>query len=204
LIIKLALLTAIGIALNSCHPSDSGSSISPAVEAKDPEKKSVSLRGVVADGYIAGADVCVYLGNVEINCTKSDENGSYSFPPHLFSPNAAIDINATGGIDTASGKEYSGTLLRHIELDADLEQNASIVANITPLSDLVSNLVSQESNVTLADIKELIAVAYSINEREEINADPMQENSLFVASQDIERSKELLKYKPYKKRYEKH
>ena len=189
MLFKIVTLTFIGIVLSSCHPSDNGTSSLP-VTAET--KKSLSLRGSVVDGYISGANVCVYLDNIELNCTQSDENGSYSFPPLLFSQNASFDIRATGGLDTASGRERSGdVLLQHIELTEELEEGAEIVANITPLSDLVSMLVSSDASITPQEAKEMIADAYEIL-REKINADPMQENSLFVASQDIERSKELL------------
>ena len=184
MIFKFVVLGIVGIALSSCHPADNGTSSSPL----QVEQKNVAFKGLLVDGYIANADVCLAREGEEV-CTKSDENGSYEFEALSFAPNATLMLVATGGTDTASQKPYSGTLYEHIDL-SDIADGATIERNITPLSDLVA-LLSMGTELTMSQAQALLAQIYAIAP-EQANADPMRDNALFAVSQDIEQSKALL------------
>lgn len=185
MLFKFALFSIVSIALSSCHPSDNGTTSTPLTV----EQKSVEIKGLLVDGYISGAEVCLFEGNREINCTTSDANGSYSFPLTSFASNSMLIVRARGGVDTASQTPYSGTLSQLIDLSQESDTTL-IERNITPLSDL-KTLVSLDNNLSLAETEALFAQVYEIAQ-ELVDGDPMQDNTLFVASQDIEQSKALL------------
>ena len=179
------VFVCIAICLSSCHPSNGGNTSSPQEEI---QTKTVQAKGLVIDGYISGASVCLEHNATEI-CTTSEVNGSYSFDPLLFASNTSVVLASRGGVDTATQTPYRGTLSQYIDLSVEGGE-APLWRNITPLSDL-STLATLEGNLTHLQAKEAIAQAYGID-KSELDGDPMQESNLFVASQDIEQSKALL------------
>lgn len=86
--------------------------------------------GIVVDGLIHGATVCIDINadgicNVTEEKTTSNSNGSFSFPKDLIPKSGLVPIIANGGIDTATGTNFEGELKAVI----DVESEQSVVIN---------------------------------------------------------------------------
>ena len=175
-----ALYLFLPLFLSSCHPSDNGTS-----SGHDSLNDSFihTLEGKVVDGYISGAQVC-FEHNESSVCQTSDSNGSYQFQSIEFEPNQRLTLRASGGIDTATQKNYVGSLLHKIDLQRDQES-----IYITPLGDLVA--LSTDTNSSLEQARDQIAQAYGVDSSL-LLGDPMVENTLFAATQELENTKKLL------------
>ena len=157
---------------------------------------NVSFGGVVVDGYISGATVCLD-GNTNGICeaseprTISDEYGQFSFNSNYFVGYDFIQIIASGGIDTATDKAFRGELKSIINTD-ELSQENSLIVN--PLTDLVAVSFFRstiQDNVTLENSITEVADVFNIS-AEEVLDDPMLSTVLFVKVQEIQHLKRLI------------
>lgn len=158
--------------------------------------ENLSFGGIVVDGYISGATVCLDL-NLNSLCdtnepiTISNEDGEFSFYSQDFSGYSYIPIIAKGGVDTATNRVFRGELQTIIDT-ANLSKGDSLIIN--PLTDLVAISFLRSSikdGVALLDSIQEVADVFSLN-RDVILSDPMQDISLFAKVQEIQHLKKLI------------
>lgn len=179
------LLSAIcaGVFLSACQ-SESGSAATTVTSI--PEKKEVVVEGTVVDGYIRDASVCLEHNATRI-CRTSGSNGEYTFGMLEFDADTFVPVDATGGRDNATQREYEGSLYGLLDVKRYEEGDPLY---ITPLGDLAA-LAYLDTNDTYENVLHAIAQAYGIDETDVAN-DPMGANKLFGIIQDIEQTKALL------------
>ena len=185
--IKIALFSILLLLFSACDDSTFTEVVA---------EESFSFGGVVVDGYISGAAVCLDLDSdgvcsTEEPTTQSDENGTFSFNSSEFSGYTFIPIIARGGVDTATDKYFMGELKAIINT-YDLVQDSSIIVN--PLTDLVAisflraptrdGLALQESIYEVAEVFSL--------DQEDVLEDPMQNVVLFAKVQQVQHLKALI------------
>lgn len=148
-----------------------------------------TISGVVVDGYISNATVCLDINNNSI-CdsdeltTQSDQNGSFTFNNLKLTKDSLITILSSGGIDTATNENFNAQLKKIVPLKNQIENNLTI----TPLTDLiaVSFLKSDNYNqLALDDAKTKIADSLGIS-KTKLDIDPMSDISLFTKVQEIQ------------------
>jgi len=186
-IIQLSLLLFTLLLLVGCNPSSYNASDAP----------NNKISGVVVDGYISGATVCLDF-NYNNSCdkdepvTSTDANGSYSFTNfNLKQENTIISVLAYGGIDTATNKKFKGQIRNAIEFSKK-EQKKDIV--ISPLTDLVVThfFTTYERGVQeLHDAQEVVSSSFEID-KELLSSDPMKSVKLFSVNQKVHHTEALL------------
>jgi len=166
------------------------------VEQSTDTNLTTSLGGVVVDGYISGATVCLDLDadslcDANEPATISDEHGVFGFSSSDFSGYSFVAIIARGGVDTATNKAFEGELKTIIDTST-LSQESSIIIN--PLTDLVAvsflRATLQDATALNDAIKE-VADVFSITAADVLK-DPMQNVALFAKVQEIQHLKELI------------
>ena len=167
--------------------------------SEDQNNKNIkfsSVSGVVVDGYISGASVCLDL-NFNGICensepvTTTDADGEFSFEKIDFGDNSTIPIIATGGIDISTEKPLLGELKNIAELSKD-GSNSSIV--VSPLTDLVANTflnLHKRDALALSDAKSIVLSALGVS-NSTLELDPMKNRAIFVKSQELQHTKRLI------------
>lgn len=158
--------------------------------------KDISFGGVVVDGYIRGATVCLDLNRDSVcnnsePATTSDENGKFGFASTYFDGYSYIPLIAKGGTDTATNKAFQGELKNIIDTSKLSEDNTII---INPLTDLVavSYLRAEiDDNASLSDSVDEVAKVFNLSNAD-VLGDPMQNATLFVKVQEIQNLKRLI------------
>jgi len=138
----------------------SGNSVTKTFEVAIP----VGVSGNAVDGYISNATVKIINkrnGRV-VKTLKTDENGKFSFRKRA---RMEVIIEISGGIDTATGEPFSGTMKNIIGKDS-----ANPKLNITPLTSLIVNLVETGESVDSA--KNIIVESLDIDLKT-LDADPI-------------------------------
>lgn len=208
-IIKISFISIILFLLTACDTStfteysetknsslDEENATLNYIEEVTVTDENLSFGGIVVDGYISGATVCLDL-NLNSLCdtsepiTISNENGEFSFSSQDFSGYLYIPIIAKGGVDTATNKVFKGELQTIIDT-ANLSPDDSLIIN--PLTDLVaiSFLRSNAKDATaLANSIQEVADVFSLN-RDIILTDPMQDITLFAEVQEVQHFKKLI------------
>lgn len=157
---------------------------------------TVSFTGVVVDGYISEATVCLDT-NVNAKCdsgeptTMTTSDGTFSFTNVKVPSAKLVPVIVTGGTDTATGKAFVGEL-KHI-VDVKNITNSSYVY-VTPLTDLVATSFIDSSSQSVSTITQAnadVARALGLSEAD-INADPMKDKNLFAKTQELQQIKELM------------
>ena len=124
----------------------------------------VAVSGKAVDGYISNATVKIINkrnGRV-IKTLKTDENGQFSFRKRA---RMEVILEISGGIDTATGEPFNGTMKNIIGKDSS---NPKL--NVTPLTSLVVNLV--ESGESVESAKNIIVTSLDIDTKS-LDADPI-------------------------------
>ena len=153
-----------------------------------------SVSGYVVDGYISGATVCIDLNRNDV-CDEgeprntSDVNGSYTLETTIFGNGLALI--AHGGVDTATNKAHTQRYKAYISLEKEVQAQK----NITLLTSLAYGLYleknQEDSNYTYDDAQGELATALGVN-TEDLDADPMQNTTLFAKTQRIVQTSSLL------------
>ncbi len=152
------------------------------------------VNGTVVDGYIDNATVCLDINKNNIcddsePTTNSDENGLFKFTNVILEESSFIPIIAYGGIDTATDKNFDGQL-RTILDTSNISENSIV----SPLTDLVTQAfldTDMNSSDTLNNVKTEVANIFSIP-RAEIEKDPMKDITLFIKTQELQHSKDMI------------
>lgn len=150
--------------------------------------------GVVVDGYIRDASVCVDVDmdgacNYSEQTTTSDINGLYTLD--MPQDSTIVKLIASGGIDTSTDRELNDQLLS-IRNYTDIQTNSLVV--ISPISDLIAHSFLNSSNQTAGDLDD----AYNVVSQllglsvQQLGQDPMSDVHIFASSQEIQHTKLLL------------
>lgn len=184
--IKILVLISTVFVFSACQSSDYVS-----------EEASLTLHGVVDDGYISGATLCLDV-NLNNTCdsnepsTTSDANGLFSLSNIDTSTQSLLPVLAFGGVDTSTKKAFKD----HFKAIVDLSNISSdTFLMISPLSDLVAiSFLNRDANSSaqLQSAKTVVADALGLTTLD-LNKDPMKNINLFVKSQELQHTKRLLK-----------
>ncbi len=158
--------------------------------------KKISLSGAVVDGYISGATVCLDLndnGSCDISepIAISSSSGVFSFSTLDVSDRDFLVVVASGGKDTATGKNFVDKFKSVLDI-SEASQAEQIF--VTPLTDLISGAFLNSATKTspvLQDITAQIAYAYRISE-DIVHKSPMQYAGVFAKTQEIQQTIALM------------
>ena len=155
---------------------------------------SQSINGILVDGYISGATVCLDYNENSLcesneQTTLSDKNGAFSFAD--VDSKSFLHILAYGGVDTSTNKKFVGKL-RNIVKTADVSSSNKII--VSPLTDFVAtsflNSTNRDAN-DLNDAKESVANILNISSSQ-IDLNPMTNVEVFSKAQEIQYTKLFL------------
>lgn len=156
-------------------------------ESSSNNTNDITLSGVVVDGFISGANVCLDV-NLDGVCsanepiTTTNSSGAFSFgTTSIDSSGAIVSYIATGGVDTATGKNFVGKF-RYIQ-----EVNSSVSVYVTPLTDLIAKTFfdGEVRDVeSLRAAKQTISAAYPIRS-DYVDKSPAEYAGVFVRAQEI-------------------
>jgi len=163
----------------------------------DDNTSNISINGVVVDGYIKDAKVCLDK-NRDSLCQK-EENSAITDNVGIFHLNFSKENNETEflpiiayeGLDTSTQKNFQDQIKNIID-SSDVENNQSII--ISPLTDLVTiSFLNREVNSSevLQEAKTCVANVLNIS-IDDLNKDPMKNIKLFAISQELQHSKFLI------------
>jgi len=134
----------------------------------------------VVDGYIKNSSVLIDINTKTVSqyddgdvVLKTDDDGTMVIDKSIKIPNNTI-MYATGGVNTATGKEFVGTLTKVYESENELY--------ITPLTTMVATKF--KSGDTLENSKSKIAKAINISEND-INSNPLENKTIFKVTQQV-------------------
>ncbi|MCW9027160.1 MAG: hypothetical protein OQJ77_07560, partial [Thiovulaceae bacterium] len=137
-IIKVLIVSIIAFVFNACGESDSNYVYDS--NYVQPTPTNEQIRGIVVDGYIENATVCLDIDNDAV-CDSTEQssttasNGSFGFDkPSLFE-NSLVTILAYGGTDTSTDKSFHETFQTILETST-LDENETYI--MSPLTDLVA------------------------------------------------------------------
>lgn len=190
---NLALSSAVIALLSACGGGGGGdsSSTTPATTAN-----TISFSGVAVDGYIKDATACLDL-NINGSCdageptTRTANDGTFSFTNIEVVKDELFAIIVTGGIDTATGKAFTGEL-KNITDSSKINSSAKL--SVTPLTDLVASAFlasSTKTLTTLSSAKSDVATSLGLT-TDKVDADPMKDKELFAKTQEVQQLKELI------------
>ena len=156
---------------------------------------SNSITGVVVDGYINAATVCLDLNN-DGSCsdnftTQTDITGKFTFSDFTPNEDSLIVVASTGGIDTSTEKEFDGELKRVVDLSSITEESEIIVSPFTDLAALHFLNSTTKNIVAFSDAQNKVSTIFGITNAE-ITQDPMQNTTLFMKSQLLQYTKFLI------------
>lgn len=184
--IKILVLISTIFVFSACQSSDYIS-----------EETSLTLNGVVDDGYISAATVCLDV-NLNNRCdenepsTTSDAHGLFSLSNINTSTQSLLPLLAYGGVDTSTKKAFQD----HFKAIVDLSNITShTFLMLSPFSDLVAvSFLNTDANSSaqLESAKTVVADALGLTTLD-LNKDPMKNINLFVKSQELQHTKRLLK-----------
>jgi len=188
IILKITTAILLGIVLIACGGRDN----SPTTNTT---KDEVTISGKAVDGYISGATVCLDM-NGDDSC-DSDEPTTTTNVDGTYTLN--VDVTGTytililGGIDTATYEVFEGTLKDIVELDDSTTQISKI---ITPLTTVAAEIYKEEIktnvNYSISTAKQTLADSLGIT-KEQIEADPLTDISVYTKTQQIVQTVNLLK-----------
>lgn len=179
-LIFICLVSIFFISCGTEYKSDSSSST--------PDNRiNVTLAGIVVDGYISGATVCID-NNLNGECgidepiTTTNSTGAFSFGENNINNGAVVSYVASGGIDIATGNNFNGKL-RQIS-----EVYTSNYVYLTPLTDLVAKAFFASPIKDLDSLhtaKNTISRAYSIHS-DFVDQNPSTYAGVFARTQEIQ------------------
>lgn len=180
---------------NGCGNSDSNYFDDPSYVS--PVISEELINGVVVDGYIEDATVCVDVDNNQVCSTNeiSDQTDSYGFfgleIPGFTQEDSLITIIATGGTDNSTDKVHKEIFSRILDM-SELDVNASYT--ISPITDLVAHSYKLSNGNSRSDLnasKSIVAEMLGLY-MDQIDDDPMKSIDMFVISQDLQHTKMLI------------
>jgi hypothetical protein len=193
-----AILFSISISslllFSACDVFDNSSSNDDESSGTKSSNNSKTISGTVVDGYIKYAHVCLDInknGICEIDepSTSTSKDGSYTFKTTV---NGSYPILVSGGIDTATQENFSGTLKTTISLENN-NSYSNIIIN--PLTTLTTNIYNTEKKsdetFTYKDAKQIIASNLGLD-ISQIDVDPLKSKETFVKTQQIMQTIKLL------------
>jgi len=185
-IINLVLILLTSFLLTACSDSgtDSGSN-----DLNTATKIDANLSGVVVDGKISGANICLdinFNGRCDSNepSTTTNISGYFNFGSYKVTNTTVVSYVVQDGVDIATGKNFVGSF-KYIQT-IDLNN----LAYVTPLTDLMArDFFNQEvQNLeALNDSKTLISEAYDLGSI--VMKNPLAYGGLFVRAQEIQQTK---------------
>ena len=157
----------------------------------------VDIDGVVVDGYVRDAEVCLdYNSNTLCDSNEpraiTDKNGKFYFKNTNIQENSLTSILATNGIDTLTDRELTWQFKNIIQFSNTAESNSSLV--ISPITDLIATsflAADTQSNFILDNAKREVAQITSLDINL-LNTNPMKNKTLYAKSQDILHTQLLL------------
>ncbi len=173
----------------------SSTSTTSTVSVADQTQQSKSFNGILVDGYIKDATVCLDL-NKNNECeeaepkTTTNEDGEFSFSNILVDENSTLNFLAYGGVDTSTQKPFHETF--NLNTTYDTLSESSLV--ISPITDLVSHYFLNQydqSYLDLADAESKVSDMLQISETQ-LYTDPMKSIEIFTKSQEIQHTKLLI------------
>jgi len=165
-------------------------------EDKESRSRTVDIKGTVVDGLIKNAFICLdtNFNNVcnidELNTTTS-QDGNFTFSIEAFE-SGEFKIISSGGIDTATGEDFNGTLTKiiNVEVNKDIE-----FSYITPITTIMSNIYDEEKlkdvNYTISNALEATAVNLGLTQAQ-VKASPLEDVKLFAKSQQLLQASRIL------------
>lgn len=153
--------------------------------------QEVTLSGYVIDGRISGANVCLDA-NINGLCdsgeeiTATNQNGYFNFGTFSSSDFPIVSYMVQNGIDTATGKNFIGTLRYVQPLDTES------TTYVTPLTDMAARYFFNQKSRNIADIynsKFVVAKAYNLPNH--ILKNPLEFGGVFIRSQEIQQVKSM-------------
>jgi len=163
---------------------------SGSVDSSPKEIVPITFSGVVVDGYIKDATVCLDL-NLNAVCdsseptTKTSSTGVFNFNDINTTQGSYISVIASGGVDTSTLKYFTGEFKSILSVDS-----IDTYTYLTPLTDLVATefLNSSPSNaILLNNTKNLVSNAYTISPSY-INKNPMAYDGVYARSQEVQQT----------------
>ena len=157
---------------------------------------SSTVNGVVVDGYIRNAFVCVDI-NRDNECddgepyTKADGAGTYSvdISELIASQIASAQIIAQGGTDNDTGKLYTGIL------KAPLFTDSEGTINLSPLNTLLATQLALEneslSESVVNSYKDKLQEQLGLAEGSDVQADPKKNANIYDASIQVQEGVEM-------------
>ena len=196
-IINIVFTTILIILLSSCASDDGSPGDPPKAtttgNTDNTENKdiAVTIKGVLVDGYIKGATVCLD-SNKDGKCVKGEmqtttnDKGEFSLDIKVKKGESYILIGA-GGVDTATGEVFTHTYKASIDSSKVIARSVYLV-NITPLSTLVSNIYVKKIAVDLSygldKVINLVASSIGVA-NDKLLSDPLKDSTVFKKTQII-------------------
>lgn len=189
--------------LSSCN-GGGGSQESTEEASGESSDTSFFIQGIVVDGYIQGAKVCLDT-NINGECDEnepwsiSNEEGEFKINRQLVSENSheIIPIIALGGTDTATQKPFLGELksivnLRPTQNSQNPEESQELIIN--PLTDILTESFITDpykDEITISELQNQITSSLGIEESL-IKADPMKNSKVFAKAQEVQHIKKII------------
>jgi len=185
--LKITLISIIFTLFTACDSSN--------YTLSSEEFTADAFSGVVIDGYISDATVCLDL-NSDGSCsdeltTQTDINGQFSFSDLTPNEDSLIVVVSTGGIDTSTEKEFDGELKRVVDLSLVANGDEVIVSPFTDLAALHFLNSTTKDSIALSDAQAKVSTIFGITNAE-IDEDPMKNITLFMKSQLLQYTKFLI------------
>ncbi len=188
------LLVIYILTLSACNSSSGSASNTESADSRD--FSNLTLNGIVVDGYISGATVCIDFNNNSVcdtdePVTTTNRDGKFNFNALNLDEYPFVKILAFGGIDMSTEMSFHGHINRVVD-SSILNSSSEII--VSPLTDMVANrFLNSESKDTLAlaDAKSIVSDALNI-EQSLLYNNPMENIALFIKSQELQQIKFLL------------
>jgi hypothetical protein len=159
--------------------------------------KILSFSGIAVDGYLSGATVCIdndINGYCDITepITKTKTDGTFSFDKIDTVGKSLLPIIVTGGIDSATQKDFNSTLKTIFNTKV---YKSGEVVTVSPLTDLIATLYLKS---TVKDAKTLENIIQNIIStlnlsKTDIFSNPMKNPKLFSKCMEVQQIKKVLK-----------
>jgi hypothetical protein len=165
---------------NTTEPSD--------VNTTEPVEPLYDISGVVVDGYVEGATVCIDLDHDRV-CdvneprTTTASNGSFSFDQITLGTADFYRVIAFGGTNTATGESFSEEYHGVIATSQDSQS-----FTLSALSDLATRMFFREellSSTVLSSVQSQIAASLDLTTTQLLQ-DPWSETKSMLVAHEVE------------------
>ena len=162
----------------------------------DSNTTTSSISGILVDGYISGALVCLDLDNNSV-CdanepqTTTNTQGEFHLSNVQLQNDAFITILGTSGVDTSTKLNFNEQLKNVIQTQTVKNSYATL---ISPLTDLVANAFldqEEQSATSLDSAKSAVSSLLSLPV-EQLEQDPMKNLAVFSKVQEIQNIKHFI------------